>query len=197
MKLRLLPVSAIATALLAAPLWAETAEIDFGSFTPPAKGGQFIEVNLKGNLLGMAARVADKEEPEAAALLKSIQSINVHVIGLDDGNRASTQQRITEIRGQLEAKGWEKNVTVKEEQSDIAVYTKLHGQESVEGIVVTIFEEKQQAVVVNIVGDIRPEKLISVGERFDIEPLKKLHDKLGGRTDRKKSPSVTEAEPQK
>ena len=31
-----------------------------------------------------------------------------------------------------------------------------------------------QAVLVNIVGDIRPEKLAMVGEKFDIGPLKEL-----------------------
>ncbi len=180
--LRLLTTSTLLTAaLLSAPLQAETGPVDFGTFTPPTGHGDFVEVNIKGNLLAMASRLAEKEEPEAAEMLKSIHSIHVRVIGLDDGNRASTEKRLAEIRSQLEEKGWEKNVTVKQEDTDVAIYSKLRGQEAVEGLVVTVIDNHQQAVLVNIVGDIRPEKLVSLGEHFDIEPLKKLHEKIGGK----------------
>ena len=49
-----------------------------------------------------------------------------------------------------------------------------NGSEAVEGLVVTVLEGKRQAVLVNVVGDIRPEKLALIGERFHIEPLKKI-----------------------
>jgi len=54
---------------------------------------------------------------------------------------------------------------------------KTRGPEAVEGIVVTVLEDKGHAVFVNLVGDIRPDKLNTVGERFNIEPLKHLPGK--------------------
>ena len=179
--------------LLTLAVRAETGPVDFGTFTPPRSGGQFVEVNLKSNLLAMAGRLAQKDEPDAAEMLKSIQSIHVRVIGLDDDNRTKTEEQIHRIRGQLEKDGWEKNVTVKNEGSDVVVYTKLRGTESIEGIVVTVIEGNHQAVLVNLVGDLRPEKLVALGERFDIEPLKELHGKLGGHAGAKQTPSASEA----
>jgi hypothetical protein len=180
---RFLTLAALtSTLLLSTPLRAESGAVEFGTFTPPHSGGQFVEINLKSNLLAMAGRLAQKDEPDAAEMLKSIQSVHVRVIGLDEGNRAKTEEQITQIRGKLEKEGWEKNVTVKDEGSDVAIYTKLRGSEAVEGIVVTVIDGKNQAVLVNVVGDLRPEKLIALGERFDIEPLKQLHDKLGGKS---------------
>jgi hypothetical protein len=40
--------------------------------------------------------------------------------------------------------------------------------------VVTVIDGKKEAVLVNVVGNIQPEKLATLGERFDIEPLRKL-----------------------
>lgn len=169
----------------------ETGSVDFGTFTPPRSGGQFVEINLKSNLLAMAGRLAQKDEPEAAEMLKSIQSVHVRVIGLDDDNRTKTVEQIGRIRDQLEKEGWEKNVTVKDEGNDVSIHTKLRGTEAVEGIVVTVLDGKNQAVLVNVVGDLRPEKLVALGEQFDIEPLKQLHHKLGGKVGVKTTPPAS------
>lgn len=173
--------SSLACAVLAAGLVlparaAEPAggQIDFGTFTPPASGGEFVEVHIRSNLISMAARLAEKAEPEIADLLRGLKTIRVNVIGLDDHNRADLEQRIKSIRGQLEAGGWERIVTAQQGREDVGVYLKTRGEEAVEGVVVTVLEGTKEAVLVNIVGDIRPEKLVTLGERFDIEPLKKL-----------------------
>ncbi len=148
--------------------------VEFGKLNPAENGGDFVEVNLKGNLLGMAARLAVKEAPEAAELLKGIESIRVNVVGLDRSNRASVEERIKDIRGTLDTQGWERVVTVKEKNQDVGIFLKLRGQDAVEGLVVTVIEGGKQAVLVNIVGDFRPEKLAALGERLHLDPLKKL-----------------------
>ena len=59
--LRTITGVALLCAALTFPAIAETAPagaIDFGKLTPAADGGQFVEVNIKGNLLNMAARLA-------------------------------------------------------------------------------------------------------------------------------------------
>ena len=164
------------------------AEVDFGKWMPPAHGGEFVEVNLKENILGMAARLATKDQPEIAELLGGIHSIRVNVIGLDDGNRGDTTDRIKVLRGKLDSAGWERVVTANENHSDVAVHLMTHGKEAVEGLVVSVLEDGKQAVVVNIVGDIRPEKLAVIGEKFGIEPLKQLGvpgGKQGAKTETK------------
>ncbi len=170
----LLSLSLVTTTFADSAPKAVAAEVDFGKWTPPSHGGEFVEVNLKENILGMAARLATKDQPEIAELLGGIHSIRVNVIGLDDGNRTDTTDRIKTLRGKLDAAGWERVVTANENHSDVAVHLKTHGKEAVEGLVVSVLEGGKQAVVVNIVGDIRPEKLALLGEKFGIEPLKQL-----------------------
>jgi hypothetical protein len=149
--------------------------VDFGKLTPGAPGSQFIEVNVSGNLISMAARLAEKSEPDLAQLLRKVQMVRVNVVGLTDENRADIQARIKAIRGDLDAKGWERIVTVQERQQDVVgVFLKTRGDESVQGLVVLVVEGGKQAVLVNIVGDIKPEQVGAIGEKFGIDPLKKM-----------------------
>ncbi len=153
---------------------AQSISVDLGTWTPPKKGGEFVEVNLRDNLLGMAARLAAKDQPEVAELLGGIRSVRVHVIGLDDSNRSANTDHVHALRKSLDAAGWERVVSVSEADQEVAVHVRTQGSEVVQGIVVTVLESKHQAVVVHVSGDIRPEKLATLGERFGIEPLKHL-----------------------
>jgi len=46
--------------------------VDFGKFSPPTSGGEFVEVHITSNLISMAARLAEKNEPEIAELLRGL-----------------------------------------------------------------------------------------------------------------------------
>jgi len=168
--------AALAALVLAAGLQAANppaGEIDFGKFSPEGSS-EFVEVNINNNLISMVTRLAGKDEPEVAEILKGLKSIRVNVIGLNDKNREDMTERIKAVRSQLDGSGWERVVTVLKDENDVGVYMKLRGDQAVEGVVVTVLDGKKNAVFVNIVGDIQPDKLAVVGERFDIEPLKHL-----------------------
>ena len=47
-----------------------------------------------------------------------------------------------------------------------------------EGLVITVIEGNREAVLINIVGDIKPDKIAVIGERMNIEPLKKAGEAL-------------------
>lgn len=148
--------------------------IDFGQFSPPGGGREFVEVNIGRNLISLVARLAGPNEPEVGNLLRGLERIRVNVIGLDDGNRAEIQERVKAVRAELDSRGWERIVTAQQKGDDVGVHLKLRDDEAVEGLVVTMIEGKGRAVFVNIVGDLRPEKLVTVGERLHLEPLQKI-----------------------
>lgn len=152
--------------------------IDFGNLAPADSGAEFVEVNVNTHLITMASRLAAKAEPQVAELLQGLKGIRVNVIGLNEGNQANIEERIKAIRAQLNTDGWERVVTAQQKKEDVSVYMKTRGPEAVEGIFVLVRDGRKQAVLVNVVGDIRPEKLAMLGERFNIEPLKKLGGQL-------------------
>lgn len=152
--------------------------VDFGKFTAAGSGGECIEVNIGGNLISMVARLTEKSEPEVTDLLRGLRSVRVNVIGLTDENRADLEKRMKTIRAELDTQGWQRIVTVQNKGEDVGIFIKTRGEEAVEGVVVTVLSGKHEAVFVNVVGDIKPEKLATLGERLNIEPLKKAAQAL-------------------
>jgi hypothetical protein len=165
----------VVTALAAEP---SGGQIDFGAFTPPASGGEFVEVNIRSNLIEMAARLAEKAEPDAAEVLRSVRQIRVNVIGLDDGNRTELEQRLQAIREQLDTQGWERIVTAQSKREDVRIHLRTRGHEAVEGLVVTVLDGGKQAVLVNVVGDIRPDKLALLGEKLGLDPIRQAAESI-------------------
>lgn len=168
--------AAALTAVLILSAHADTSHpgfVDFGKFVAPTNGGESVEVNLNGSLISMAAKLTEKSEPEIADLLKGLRAVRVNVIGLTDENRADLESRMKTVRSELDTKGWQRIVTVQNKGEDVGVYLKTRSDEAVEGLVVTVLDGNRQAVFVNIVGEIKMEKLAEIADRLDIEPLKK------------------------
>jgi len=163
-------------------------QVDFGAFTPPGGGGQFVEVNLTSSLISMAARFVEKQEPDLGQLLGGLQLVHVNVIGLDDENRGELEKRTDKIRKELDSKGWERIVMARQEQQNVSVYLKTHNKDTVEGLVVMAMDGEKHAVFVNIVGNIKPEQLSLLGDRLHIDPLKKIGkmtEKIGDKAEEK------------
>jgi hypothetical protein len=183
------PILRIPTVLLAlsmAALSASAADpgyVDIGKFKP-VEGRQFVEVNLHAPLLKFASVFVDNEEPEVAALIRTIKHVRVNVVGYDESTRAETTDRVEGVRRELEAQGWTQMVTVKqaEDAENVAVFIKMGSDDSVEGLIVTVIDSgKKEVVFVNLVGNIRPEQIATIGKRLNIDPLAKLTMKTNGK----------------
>ncbi len=150
---------------------------DFGSFKPGQKG-EYVEVNLEPGLLSIASKMIGNQEPEVAQLIRDIKQIRVNVAKLDDTNREQAGAQIAKVCESLTKQGWQAVVKVRESNNkEVNIFVKTRGDEAIEGIVVAVMDNNREAVLVNIVGNIRPENIGKIAEKLDIEPLKKL--KLG------------------
>jgi hypothetical protein len=171
----------LSLALTSAAFATETAAgfVDIGQLMPATKG-EFVEINLSSGMLKFAAKLATRHDPDAAALIANLQQIRVNVVGMDDSNRAATIERIESVRHNLEAKGWTKMVTVRDSAKgdNVDVHVKQRGDDGIDGLVVTVIDRKGEAVFVNIVGNINADQIAAIADKFDIDPLKKIHVKL-------------------
>jgi hypothetical protein len=149
-------------------------QVDFGSFTAPSGGGEFVEVNIPGNLISLAARFVEKQEPDVAKLLNGLKQVRVNVVGIDDANREEMTKKAQKVRTDLSTQGWERIVTAQKEGQDVSVYLKMDQNSAIQGLTVLVMEGSKHAVFANVVGDIKPEQLTMLGEKLNIEPLKKI-----------------------
>ncbi len=167
--------AAVVSLIVGSALFASAAEpagaIDFGALPGPSGRGEQVEVDLPRNLISIAARIVAKQEPEVAKLLESVQSVRVRVVSLDDGNRDAVQQRMHDIRGDLVKTGWQKIVSARGVGEDVAVFVRTTADEAIEGITVTVLNGDSEAVLVNIVGSVRPEQIADIAEALHVPHL--------------------------
>jgi hypothetical protein len=170
---------ALALTVAARAADAEPGFVDIGKLMPSAQG-KFVEINLSSGMLKFAARIASHQEPETAELLAGLKRIRVNVVGLDEANRAGTIEKIEGIRRNLETQGWTQMVTVREKENgdNVDIHVKQHGDDAIDGLVVTVIDHNGEAVFVNIVGNINADQLAKIAEKFDIEPLRHVHMKM-------------------
>jgi len=179
--------ASLALALTGAARAADTEPgfVDIGQLVPSAQG-RFVEVNLSPGMLKFAARIAAHEEPETADLLANLKRIRINVVGLDEANRAGNLEKIESVRRSLEAQGWTQMVAVRERDNgdNVDIHVKQHGEDAIDGLVITVIDHKGEAVFVNIVGNISADQLAKVAEKFDIEPLRHVHVKFDHKPDK-------------
>jgi hypothetical protein len=149
--------------------------VDFGQFAPSGEG-KYVEVDLPEGLIKFAAKFASKDEPQAAEVLGNLKHVRVNVVELGDGNREEILGHVQALRNELTSQGWSQLVTVREQPKgdDVQVLAKMRGEEAIEGLVITVISGCHEVVLVNVVGDIKPEQIATLAERFDIEPLKHI-----------------------
>ena len=173
-------VITVASLLLSAPLRAEDSPpglVDFGKFTKPTNG-ELVEINLSSEMITMALQLVGKGESDVSEALGRLHSIRVNVVGLDDQNREEVSARIKAVRGELASKGWQPIVNVQEKKDDVGIYLKTRGKEAIEGLVITVLDGRKEAVFVNVVGDIRMDKLGALGNKLNLSAIKKAAEAI-------------------
>jgi hypothetical protein len=176
MKKVLVCTTGLGVMLLIASLLAEEKRagfVDFGKL-PAASGGEFVEINLGRAVFAISGKLFEKSDPEFAKLIRGLELLQVNVVGLADDNRAAIQEHVRKLRADLTGKGWERIVSVKDAKDDVAIFLKTRGEEAVEGLVLTVLDGDKEAVLINIVGNIKPEQVAMLGEKMNVDPLKKF-----------------------
>jgi len=159
------------TGLMALPLAAQEdalkglpGYVDFGELMSEY-GEPKVMINLGGSILKFVGGMSG-DDPEAAALLQQLKGVRINVYAVD-GNPAAAVQKLTQVKSSLQGARWEPIVQVNEEVQQVQIFVKLDG-ETMEGLTVMAVDE-EEAVFINIIGQLDPAQLSKVMDNFDID----------------------------
>jgi len=160
--------------------------VDFDALTDAAGEEAKVEVYLREPLIKLVSKFMKEEDPELFDILNNLKLVRVQVYDVDAAMAKRFSEKSSATAKLLDGKGWERIVRVREDGDHVDVYLKpSKDYEWIQGIVVMVVGDDDEAVFVNIVGDIHPEDISRLGEHFDIDELNDIHIDKKKRSDRK------------
>jgi hypothetical protein len=145
--------------------------VDFGSFEKFQNAEETVEVFIKGPLLKFAAKAAEAEDPDMASLLNNLKLVKVNVFSMDKFSIDEVRDIMKAVSKKIDRDKWELMVRTKEPGEYVEVYTRFGKNDSLTGLVVMAVQKNDEAVFVNIVGDIDPAKLGKLSDKFNIPKI--------------------------
>ena len=117
-------------------------------------------------MLGFVGMMSSAESPETSELISKLKGIRVQIYSMDEDASAAKDQ-FGKTRKGLKSSGWEPVVQINEDDEQVLVYMKMEGG-NMEGMTVMVVDE-EEAVFVNIIGQLNPAELGKVMESFDVD----------------------------
>lgn len=159
--------------------------VDFPSVSIFGEREAKIEVNLKEPMLQLVSKFVELEDEEMSDIMRKLRLVRVQVFDVDREAARKFADAAAETTKKLDSKGWERVVRVRDDGENIDVYIKPSADfEWVDGVLVMVVDENDEAIFVNIVGEIKPSDLQRLGDHFDIDELGDVDYKSGRRSRR-------------
>ena len=157
--------------LLALPAMAQEDElkdlpgyVDFGDLSL-TYGEPKITINLGGTMLNFVGMMSSSESPETSEMISKLKGIRVQIYSIEDNADAAMNQ-FGDTKSSLKSSGWEPIVQVNEDDEQVLVYMKAV-EGNMEGMTVMVVDQ-EEAVFVNVIGQLNPAELAQVMDKFDV-----------------------------
>ncbi len=149
--------------------------VNFGDLTA-TYGEPKMTINLGGTMLDLVRMGSSSKNPETSELISKLKGIRVQMYGTDKmaegANTDAAMSQFSKVKSTLKSDGWEPIVSINEDDERVLVYIKMN-KGNMEGITVMVVDP-EEAVFVNIIGQLNPAELGKVMESFDVNVDVKL-----------------------
>ena len=168
-----LSLMSVPTALYAQnALESDPGYVDLSEFEERFESEAAFQVNIKGRLMQLVAEASREEDPELAELLHRLRAIQVRGFPMTRTQYRAMEEHSKIMARRLENRGWDTVVHLRDYGQYVDVYVK-ENDEYIQGLMMMVVDaEVNETVLINIVGDIVPEELGRIGNKFDIAPLR-------------------------
>jgi Domain of unknown function (DUF4252) len=146
--------------------------VDFGDLAKFYNGDDVTEVLVEKNLLKLVANATKDEDSALYDLLSGLKLVKANSFKNDGSSRDEIVGKMEDMGKKLKAKNWDRIVYVKSGKEYTNVFIKSNSSDgTIEGLVVTTYQNDGEATFVNIVGKINLESIGRLGKKFDIPSL--------------------------
>lgn len=125
-----------------------------------------VEIMIEGPVIRAMVKGIRKVEPKMADLLDGLFQIRINVFSLKEIGSAAVREKVAKVEKDLDEKGWNRVVRVRDGGEMVDMYLKFGRNDVVQGMVVFVIEDGGEAVFINIVGEMDPEKFGEVAAMF-------------------------------
>jgi hypothetical protein len=123
-------------------------------------------------MLQLVSKFVEIEDQEMSDIMKKLRLVRVQVFDVDRAAAEKFSEAAAETTKKLDSKGWERVVRVRDDGENVDVYIKPSADfEWIAGVLVMVVSDDDEAIFVNIVGEIKPSDLQLLGDHFDIDEL--------------------------
>jgi hypothetical protein len=127
--------------------------VNFEDIKIPDKAGEVTEILLGPALIKIAAMAEKEKDDDLSSALAGIHGIQVKSFDIEPSETAAIIPIMDKIEKELNRKGWERLVLVKEEDERVVVSLKTDDKQAI-GLLVMALDEMGEVAFVNIVGSI-------------------------------------------
>ena len=139
-----------------------------------------VDINLEGSSLQIAAGAMQDQDPRLLELVSGLTRVRVQVGSVEHLDPTTVLERLADARRQLETEGWVRIIQVEEDSERVYVFSRDSAAGRIAGLTALVSGGGQEAVVVNIAGDIDPVLLGSVMARMGDMDLSAIMSAGGG-----------------
>jgi len=139
----------------------------------PAGAEEIQDIDLSGVLVSMAADAKESGDADLAEALSMIHSVRVKAFSVDEDNADDTAKAVKRILSRLDKDGWDRLVYVKDNEESVTVST-LSTDDGMKGLMVVVFDPTDEAVFVNVAGDLNIGTIFKLAQKFGMEDLDQI-----------------------
>ena len=125
-----------------------------------------MNLSIGPTVLHFAARYID-DDPEVRDLLRSLDGVRIRIYEID-GDAGRVAQRIFSMSQHLQQDGWAPVMLVREQDEEVHMLVRMD-EGYINGMTVLISDGESEAVIVNLMGEIRPEQFGDVMLALDVD----------------------------
>ena len=140
--------------------------VDFGEMTS-IYGEPKVNISIGGALLGFVGAMAKNDDPEAAAIFNKLKGVRVSVYNTEDAGAGAALEQVSRVKDLLQASDWEPIVQVNDDGEQVQIFIKINGT-VMDGLTLMAVDE-EEAVFINVIGQLDPNELSQVMGNFDID----------------------------